>query len=45
MALVRITDPTSRCITFDEAKEFRRIRGSTAEDALIEVMVGVSPVW
>ena len=39
MSLSRITGPTTYCITVDEAKEFSRIRASTAEDYLIRSFI------
>ena len=36
MSIIRITEPTSNCVTVAEAKEFSRIRASTVEDTLIE---------
>ena len=42
MSLIRITDPTSRCITVAEAKEFKRIRGSTAEDPMIQSFIALA---
>ncbi len=42
MALFRITDPVCHCILVDEAKEFRRIRGSTAEDPMIKSFIELS---
>lgn len=34
MSLLRITDPTSYCVSIADIKEFVRLRGSTAEDYL-----------
>lgn len=39
MSLIRITDPVCHCITVDEAKEFKRIRASTAEDPMIKSFI------
>lgn len=36
MPLKRITEPTARCLTVAECKDFLRIQGTTAEDVLIE---------
>lgn len=35
MALRRITEPTTQCVTVAEVKDFLRIQGSTAEDVLL----------
>ena len=42
MSLSRITDPTSACVKVAEAKEFLRIRGSTAEDYLFRSFIKVA---
>jgi len=42
MSLSRITDPTERCVKVGEAKEFLRIRGSTAEDYLFRSFIVVA---
>ena len=42
MGLIRISDPASRCITVDEAKEFKRIRASTAEDPMIQNFIALA---
>jgi len=42
MSLSRITDPTSNCVKVVEAKEFLRIRGSTAEDYLFRSFIKIS---
>ena len=42
MSLSRITDPTSACVKVAEAKEFLRIRASTAEDYLFRSFIKVA---
>lgn len=42
MSLSRITDPTTSCVKVAEAKEFLRIRGTTAEDYLFRSFIKVA---
>jgi uncharacterized phiE125 gp8 family phage protein len=36
MPLRRITEPTANCISVDECKDFLRIQGTTADDAMLQ---------
>jgi len=42
MSIVRITEPTSRSVSVSEAKEFLRVRGSTAEDYLFRAFINAA---